>query len=241
MNPEVDLLRSPVALITAASHGIGAACAEALSKRGYRVALMARSAEVHELAAKLGGMGFTGSVSNDDDLAGFVSATLEKFGRIDAVVVNTGHPPSGNLFDITDEEWKTGFELAFLHIVRLARHLVPKMKQQNGGAFVAISSFGAVEPSAAYPVSSTIRAALGAYAKLFAAQFAKDNIRLNLVLPGFVDTFPVSPEQIDKIPAGRAVKASEIGDIVAFLLSEEASYITGQSILVDGGLVKSVH
>lgn len=232
--------QAPVALVTAASYGIGAACAEALAARGYRVSLMSRSAKVHELAAKLQGFGFEGSVGNGDDLARFVNATLEKFGRVDAVVANTGHPPAGNVCDITDEEWQTGFELAFLHVVRLARLLVPSMKQQGGGAIVAISSFSAVEPSPDYPVSSAVRAALGAYAKLLAAQVAKDNVRLNLILPGFVDTFAVTPEQLSKIPAGRAAHAREIGDLAAYLLSKEASYITGQSILADGGLVRSI-
>jgi len=235
-----DEKRNLVAIVTAAGRGIGAACARELSARRYRLGLMSPSGSAEKLAGELGAVGLTGSVTEPEDLAALVERTVEAYGRIDAAVVNTGHPPKGELLEIDDEAWRGGFNLCFLHFVRLARLIVPRMQETGGGSIVAISTFGAVEPSAAFPVSSTIRAALAAYVKLLADRCAADAIRVNAVLPGFVDTFPVDPDRLELIPMRRYARVEEVARTVAFLLSDDAGYITGQSIRIDGGATRSL-
>ncbi len=229
-----------VAIITAASRGMGAACANELAHRGYRVAIMSRSQAVVELAAELGGVGMTGSVTSADDLSALVDLTMNEFGRIDAVVNNTGHPPRGPLLEISDEDWHQGLDLVMLNVVRMSRIITPIMKKQQGGAIVNISTFAAFEPSSTFPVSATLRAALGGYTKLFADQFASHGIRMNSVLPGFIDSYSTDETIQATIPMGRYGKVSEIAQTVAFLLSSDAAYITGQNIRVDGGLTRSI-
>lgn len=228
-----------VAVVTAASRGIGAACARALASRGYRVSLLARSERVRALAEELGGLATEGSVESAEDLASLVERTLQGYGRIDAVVSNTGHPAKGDLLTLDDAAWERGFTLVLLSVVRMARLVTPVFLRQGGGAVVNISSLWAPEPSLDAPVSSMLRAALSSYTKLYADRFAADRIRMNCVLAGFVDTHPV-PEKIARaIPMGRVAKPDEIAGVVAFLLSPEAGYITGQSVRADGGLTRS--
>ncbi len=229
-----------VALVTAASQGIGGACARELASRGYGVALLARSERVHALAGELGGVGVQGSVTDPDALERLVASALERWGRIDAVVNNTGHPAKGALLELTDAQWHEGLELLVLNVLRLARLVTPVMLRQGGGAFVNISSFTAVEPSPPRPVSSALRAALASVAKLYAEQYAAAGIRMNTVAAGWIDTYPVSPGDLAAIPMQRAAAPAELARVVAFLLSDEASYITGESLRVDGGLMRSL-
>lgn len=231
---------NPVAVVTAASRGMGAACARELARRGYSLALMARSDDVHTLADELGAVAVTGSVTIESDLQALADAALGRYGRIDAVISNTGHAPKGELLDLTDEDWQSGFELLYLNVVRIARIVTPAMLARGTGSFVNISSFGAVEPSLRFPVSSALRAALGAYAKLFSQRYAKSGLRMNNVLPGFIDTYPADETVRASIPAGRAGTAEEVARVVGFLASDESSYVAGQSLLVDGGLVRGV-
>jgi NAD(P)-dependent dehydrogenase (short-subunit alcohol dehydrogenase family) len=230
----------PVAIVTAASRGMGAACARELAGRGYAVSLLARSAEVEALAKELGGIAVRGSVSEAGDLETLVSATLDAFGRIDAVVANAGHPAKGDLLALSDTQWQEGFEMLLLSVVRLARLVTPVMTRQGGGAIVVISSLWAVEPHLDAPISSALRAAVGAFVKLFADAQARAGIRVNAVLPGFVSTYPAPLEILSRIPAGRQATPEEIAAVVGFLASPAAAYITGQSIRVDGGLTRSV-
>jgi NAD(P)-dependent dehydrogenase (short-subunit alcohol dehydrogenase family) len=229
-----------VALITAASRGLGAACARELAGRGYRVALLARSEGVHALAAELGGVGVQGSVAAAQDLENLVASALERFGRIDAVVNNTGHPAKGELLEISDEEWHEGLDLLLLSVVRLSRLITPIMLRQGAGALVNISSFAGVEPSGPRPVSSALRAALGSFTKLYADRYAAAGIRMNTVVPGWVDTYPVAADDVAGIPMRRPAEPTEIARVVAFLLSGDASYMTGESVRVDGGLLRSL-
>jgi NAD(P)-dependent dehydrogenase (short-subunit alcohol dehydrogenase family) len=189
-----------VAVVTAASKGMGAACAKELAQRGYDLVLMSRSETVIELADTLQGIGLQGDVTNPDDLERVVSKAFKRYGRIDAVVNNTGHPAKGDLLGISDQEWHHGLDLLLLNVVRIARHVVPMMEKKHGGSIVNISSFGAREPSLAFPLSSSLRSALSAFTKLFADRYAKQGLRMNNVLPGFVDSYPIDNETKENIP-----------------------------------------
>lgn len=229
-----------VAIVTAASKGMGAAIARELAQRGYRLALFATSDAVEALAAELGGIAVRGSVTEPADLQRLVDATLDRWSRIDALVNNTGHPPKGDLLAIPDADWHLGLDLILVNVVRLARLVTPAMEKAGKGAIVNISAFGAVQPGAAFPVSSVLRAGLSAFTKLYADRYAASGIRMNSILPGFIDSYPGKPELIAQIPAKRFGTVGEIAATAAFLLSDDAGYITGQNLLVDGGLVKGI-
>lgn len=229
-----------VALITAAGRGMEAAIARELAAAGYRLVLFSPSENAQKLAAELGAIAVQGSVQVDADLSCLVDVALQHYGRIDVVVNNTGHPPKGDLLAISDAEWHDALDLLILNVARLMRKVTPVMQSQGGGAIVNISSFAAVMPEQAMPVSSALRAALSAWTRLYAERYARDGIRMNSVLPGFVDSWPSDAAIVASIPAGRYGMTTEIARTVRFLLSEDAAYINGQNILVDGGLVKTV-
>lgn len=229
-----------VALVTAAGKGMGAAIARELAVSGFRVALMSPSERAMVLAEELGGIGLQGSVTVESDIERFVKMAVDKYGRIDAVVNNTGHPPKGELLKIADEEWHAGLDLLILNVARMMRRVTPIMQAQGGGAVVNISSFAAVSPEQAMPVSSALRAALSAWTRLYAERYAADKIRMNAILPGFIDSWPSDPGTVARIPAGRFGQTQEIAKTVAFLVSDGAGYITGQNIRVDGGIVRAV-
>jgi len=230
----------PVAIITAAGRGIGAACARELARGGYAVALISTSERAEVLAGELQGIGVRGDVTRPEDLQALVQLTLHRWGRIDAVVNNTGHPAKGDLLGMTDEDWHHGLDLLLLSVIRMTRAVTPVMEGQKSGAIVNVSSLAAVEPDARFPVSSVVRAGLGAFTKLYADRYAKAGIRMNTVLPGFVDSYEVDAATLDSIPLGRAATVAEVAQTVRFLLSSEAGAITGQQIRVDGGLGRSV-
>lgn len=229
-----------VAIITAAGQGIGAAVARELKESGYQLALMSNSGGAVKLAEELGDIATTGSVTNPDDLKALVNAAMQKYGRIDAVVVNTGHPPKGEILALTDEDWHTGLDLLILPTARMARLVTPIFVSQGSGAVVNISTFSAFEPSPSFPISSALRAGLAGYTKLYADRYAESNIRMNNVLPGFMDNYPSTPEIVEKIPLGRYAKVQEVAKTVRFLLSDDAGYITGQNIRVDGGITRGI-
>ncbi len=230
----------PVVLITAASKGIGHAIAEHLAAKNWTVVLLARSEGIAEIAADLGGTGVQGSVTEPADLERLVKTALDRYGRIDAVVNNTGHPAKGDLFVLTDVEWQQGFELILASVIRLARLVMPVMEKQRRGVFVNISSYAARKPEVDRPVSSVFRAALSAWTRVQAEAAARYGIRVNSVLPGFVDSYPAEQKIIDTVPLGRIGRLEELAKTVAFLLSDEASYITGQNLLLDGGMVRTL-
>jgi NAD(P)-dependent dehydrogenase (short-subunit alcohol dehydrogenase family) len=229
-----------VAIVTAAGRGMGAAIAKELAAHQYDLALMSPSGAAEELAKSLGALGLKGSVTEVDDLQRLVNGTMERFGRIDAVVNHTGHPPKGPLLEIPDKDWHLGLDMLLLNVVRMTRLVTPVMVAQRNGAIVNISTYPVFEPDAAFPVSGAIRAALASFTKIYSDQYASQGIRMNNLLPGFINSLAESEERKRRIPLGRYGTVEEIAQTVRFLLSTEAGYITGQNIRVDGGLTRSV-
>tara|TARA_R110002126_G_scaffold20433_4_gene75543 strand:+ start:2369 stop:3073 length:705 start_codon:yes stop_codon:yes gene_type:complete len=230
----------PVVLIVGGGSGIGADSAKKLSETGYDIAVMSSSGKGEALGIELGGIGFTGSNLVVADLEKFVALTMGKFGRIDAVVNCAGHGPKGPVMEISDEDWHLSMDYYMLNVVRIARLVLPIMQRQGNGSIVNISTFAVFEPDPDFPTSAVFRAGLAAYTKLFSTKFAAQNIRMNNVLPGFIDSLPEKADRVARIPAGRYAKVRELSETVAFLASDASSYITGQNLLVDGGLTQSV-
>ncbi|HEX5078212.1 MAG TPA: SDR family oxidoreductase [Geminicoccaceae bacterium] len=229
-----------VAIVTAGGSGMGAAAARRLAADGFRIAILSSSGKGEALAAELGGLGVTGSNQSNEDLARLVDRTLERWGRIDALVNSAGHGPRAPLLELSDEDWHRGMEVYFLNVVRPTRLVTPAMQRQKSGAIVNISTFATFEPDPAFPTSGVFRAGLAAYTKLFADRYAADNIRMNNVLPGFIDSLPEKPEFRARIPMGRYGRVAEVAELIALLASDRAAYITGQNIRIDGGITRSV-
>ncbi len=229
-----------VALVTAGGSGMGAGAAQKLADDGFKVAILSSSGKGEALAKELGGIGVTGSNRTEDDLKRLVDAAMEKWGRIDVLVNSAGHGPRAPVLEITDDQWHEGMEVYFLNVVRPTRLVAPIMVAQGGGAIINISTFAAFEPDPVFPTSGVFRAGLAAYTKLFADKYAPDNVRMNNVLPGFIDSLPEKEEFRARIPMGRYGKTDEISATIAFLASDGAGYITGQNLRVDGGITRSV-
>lgn len=229
-----------VALITAGGSGMGAAAARRLASDGYRVAILSSSGKGEALARELGGLGVTGSNQSNEDLKLLVDGAMQAWGRIDVLVNSAGHGPRAPIIEITDEDWHRGLDVYLMNVVRSVRLVTPIMQAQRSGAIVNISTAWAFEPAAMFPTSAVFRAGLAAYTKIFADTHAADNIRMNNVLPGWIDSLPATEERRASVPMQRYGSSDEIAATIAFLVSEGAGYITGQNIRVDGGLTRSV-
>ncbi len=229
-----------VAIVTAGGSGMGAMAARRLAADGFRVAILSSSGKGEQLADELGGIGVTGSNQSDEDLKRLVGRTLDAWGRIDALVNSAGHGPRAPLLDLSDEDWHRGMDVYFLNVVRPTRLVTPVMQAQKGGAIVNISTFAAFEPDPAFPTSGVFRAGLAAYTKLFSDRYAAENIRMNNVLPGWIDSLPEKPGIRERVPMGRYGRSEEVAELIALLASDRAAYITGQNIRIDGGITRSV-
>jgi NAD(P)-dependent dehydrogenase (short-subunit alcohol dehydrogenase family) len=229
-----------VAVITAGGSGMGAGAARRLAQDGYRVAILSSSGKGEALAKELGGIGVTGSNQSPDDLKKLVDATTDRWGRIDVLVNSAGHGPRAPLLDLLDEDWHRGMDVYFLSVVRPTRLVTPVMQAQRSGSIVNISTFAAFEPDPVFPTSGVFRAGLAAFTKLFADRYAAENIRMNNVLPGFIDSLPEKEAFRARIPMGRYGRTEEVAQTIAFLASDGAGYITGQNLRVDGGITRSV-
>lgn len=229
-----------VAAIIGGGSGMGAEAARKLADAGYELAILSSSGKGVALAESFNGIGITGTNRSEDDIKKLLDTAVAKWGRVDVLVNSAGHGPKGDLLELTDAQWAEGMEVYFMNVVRAARLAAPIMQQQGGGAIINISSFSSAEPSLSFPTSSAARAALAAYTKLFADQFAAHNVRMNNVLPGFIDSLPEKAHIREQIPMKRYGRVQEIGALVAHLASDDAAYITGQNIRVDGGLTRSM-
>ena len=233
-------MSSKVALITAAGSGMGAAAARRLAADGFQVAILSSSGKGEALAAELGGIGVTGSNQSVDDLQRLVDLAVQRWGRVDVLVNSAGHGPRAPILDITDEDWHRGMDTYLLNVIRPTRLVTPLMQQAGGGAIINISSAWAFEPTDMFPTSAVFRAGLAAFTKLFADKYAPDNIRINNVLPGWIDSLPQREERRAGVPMQRYGTSEEVAATIAFLASPGAGYITGQNLRVDGGLMRSV-
>jgi NAD(P)-dependent dehydrogenase (short-subunit alcohol dehydrogenase family) len=228
-----------VSLVTGGGRGIGAAVARAMHARGYKVALMSPSDSCEILAAELGGVASRGVAQSADDLRGIIDLAMSSYGRIDAVLTHTGHPPKGELLEITDENWDLANEMIVKFVVRMARLVTPVMEAQGGGSIVNVTTYATFEPSLWFPASCVYRAGVASFTKLYADRYGPANIRMNCLAPGFTDSLDVA-KYGELAALKRIARVDEQASAAAFLLSDESSYITGQTLRVDGGLTRSL-
>jgi len=228
------------ALITAGGSGMGADAARRLAADGFNVAILSSSGKGEALAKELGGIGHTGSNLNPADHQALVDMAMAKWGRIDVLVNSAGHGPKGDILEISDDDWHKGMEVYLLNVIRPTRIVAPIMAAQGGGTIINISTFAVFEPDALFPTSGIFRAGLAGFTKLFADKHAARNVRMNNVLPGFIDSLPETEDRCARIPMGRYGHANEVSGLIAYLASDDAAYITGQNLRIDGGLTASV-
>jgi NAD(P)-dependent dehydrogenase (short-subunit alcohol dehydrogenase family) len=234
------MAKEKIALITAAGSGMGAAAARRLAADGFKVGILSSSGKGEALAKELGGIGVTGSNQSNADLGKLVDMAVAKWGRIDVLVNSGGHGPRAPILEISDEDWHKGMDTYLMNVIRPTRLVTPVMQKQKSGVIINISTAWTFEPSAMFPTSAVFRAGLASFTKVFADTYAGDNIRMNNVLPGWIDSLPATDQRRDSVPLRRYGKSEEIAATIAFLASEGAAYITGQNIRVDGGITRSV-
>lgn len=251
----------PVAIITGASGGLGSATARVLAAMDYQLVLMSRSG-CHDIARETDGLGIAGSVLSDVDVQRAVKAALDTFGRIDAAVFGAGRhsevmkgfdvpvAPKAtrdsfsfdphyrrDIFDIPWPAWHDDYDMMVIAPMRLAKAVLPYLQASPHGSFVAISGIEAGQPRAPFPLGPT-RLALHGFIKLLADRYGPDGVRFNAVAPGLMESAEdeFHPEWASTVPLGRVGRNDEVGRSIAFLLSEAASYITGQCLTIDGGV-----
>ena len=225
-------------LVIGGGRGMGAATAKEMQKRGYKLSLMSPSDSCEQLAEELNGIALRGKAEVPENLKSIIDLTMEKYGRIDSVLVHVGGPPKGDLLEIEDEDWDKANQMIIKPVIRIAKLVTPIMLEQGGGSIVNITTFSAFEPSLTFPTSSVYRAGVSSFTKLFSDRYGADNIRMNCLLPGFTDSLNL-PDEFAKLSSlNRLARAEEQAKAAAFLLSDDSSYITGQSIRSDGGVTR---
>ena len=229
-----------VALITAGGSGMGADAARRLAKDGFKVGILSSSGKGQALGEELGGFGVTGSNLEPNDLASLVDGAMDRWGRVDVLINSAGHGPKGAILEISDEDWHLGMEYYLMNAIRATRLVTPIMQAHGSGTIINISTFAAFEPDPLFPTSGVFRAGLAAFTKLFSDKYAMENIRMNNVLPGFIDSLPETEDRKARIPMGRYGTSSEVSALISLLASDEGGYITGQNLRIDGGLTRSV-
>lgn len=231
-------LHDRVAIVAAASAGLGKAVAEGLAAEGAQVAVCSRRGTALPASA------FAKSVDVTDEgqVKEFVRNVIDRFGRIDVCVTNAGGPPSKPFADTSVEDWRSAVDLNFMSTLYFAREVLPIMKEQRWGRLITITSVAVLQPVANLILSNAVRSAVRGLVKTLSNEYAPYNVLVNNVCPGFTATERLKHLQgkipVDQIPLGRVATPEEFANVVVFLASERASYITGSSIAVDGGLVK---
>ena len=243
-------LRGRTAIVGGASSGLGLAAAEALATEGANVAMFARRRDELELQAnRLGALAVRGDVTNAADLERLVERTVQAFGGIDVLVWNAGGPPAGNATTITDEGLEAAFELILLPAVRLVRLALPWLAKSDAGRIVFITSGAIKEPTSHLALSNILRPGIAGFAKTLSRELGAEGITVNCVAPGRIDTPRMTElygdagppsEEIESIPLGRLGTPKEFGDVVCFLASDRAAYVTGTTLAVDGGASRSL-
>ncbi len=229
-----------VALVTAGGSGMGADAARRLSAEGFYVGILSSSGKGESLGESLGGFGITGSNRSVDAIQQLIDGAIERWGRIDVLVNSAGHGPKGPVLEISDDDWHEGLEIYLLNVIRATRLVTPYMRNQGAGSIINISTFAAFEPDPLFPTSGVFRAGLASFTKLYADQHAPDGIRMNNVLPGFIDSLPATDDRRERIPMKRYGRAEEVSSLIAWLASEDGGYMTGQNLRIDGGLTRAV-
>ena len=234
------IMTNKVCVIIGGGSGMGAAVAREMDKRNYDLALMSPSKNCEILANQLGGIAIRGKAENATDLQELFNTTMKKYGRIDSLLIHVGGPPKGDLLEISDEDWITANEMVLLPVIRMSKLVTPIMQSQGGGSIVNITTFSAFEPSLTFPTSSVYRVGVSSFTKLYSDRYGTDNIRMNCLLPGFTDSLDLPQRFADMSVFKRLASTEEQAKAAAFLLTEDSSYITGQSIRNDGGVTRSM-
>ena len=227
-------------LIVGGGRGMGAATAREMHKRGYKLALMSPSERCETLAAELGGVARRGVAESAEDIEAIVALAMESYGWIGSVLIHVGGPPKGDLLDIPEEDWDRAHAMVLKPVIRMAKLVTPIMEAQGAGSIVCITTFSALEPSLSFPTSSVYRVGVSSFAKLYSDRYGPANIRMNCLLPGFTDSLNLPAKYGEMAALKRLARAEEQAKAAAFLLTDDSSYITGQSLRVDGGVTRSL-
>ena len=227
-----------VCVIVGGGKGMGAAIAREMSNRNYKMALMSPSENCEILAKELNGFALRGKAENKSDTNKLIKLTMEKYGRVDSLLIHVGGPPKGDLLDISEDDWNKANEMVLMPVIRLAKLVTPIMQSQGSGSIVNITTFSAFEPSLIFHTSSVYRVGVSSFTKLYSDRYGKDGIRMNCLLPGFTDSLDLPQKFADMSVFKRLATLKEQAKAAAFLLTQDSSYITGQSIRSDGGVTR---
>jgi 3-oxoacyl-[acyl-carrier protein] reductase len=258
-------LKGKVALVAGASQGMGRATALGFAREGAKVAICARGEAALNEAAEMirkqtGGvvLAMVADMAKAEDIKKFVNQSAEHFGRLDIIVNNAGGPPPGEFLKFTDEDWNNAYNLSFMSTMRMTREAVPHMQKAGGGRVINITSYSVKEPITGLVLSNAVRSAVIGLAKTLSRELAQDNILINNICPGRIDTEraqklnkaradragrpveEINKEMAAEVPLGRYGTAEEAADVIVFLGSERASYVTGTTIQIDGGLIRGI-